>query len=178
MISRLISMFPDGQHKDTGMLVGGMAALLGGNRLLGLSLFGRGVWRTEKRWRAAHPNFKGDFKARWQMALEHYDRTHQDPLNRSLHLVGIPMIAGGAIGLILSAPPRPLWLLSATSFSFGWLLNIVGHAAFEKGAPAFADDPLSFVAGPVWDLRQLGVMQRAKRATRSAVGPLAPTAQA
>ena len=30
----------------------------------------------------------------------------------------------------------------------------MGHAAFEKNAPAFKDDPLSFLAGPVWDLQQ------------------------
>jgi uncharacterized membrane protein YGL010W len=39
-------------------------------------------------------------------------------------------------------------------------LNIVGHACFERRAPAFSDDPLSFVAGPVWDLQQLSARFR------------------
>ena len=37
----------------------------------------------------------------------------------------------------------------------GWAFNIVGHAVYEKNAPAFADDPLSFIAGPAWDLQQM-----------------------
>ena len=64
------------------------------------------------------------------------------------------MILGGTIGLITAPRYRPLWTLSATSFTIGWVLNIVGHAFYEKNKPAFADDPLSFIAGPVWDLEQ------------------------
>ena len=47
------------------------------------------------------------------------------------------------------------------AFPAGWALNLVGHAAFEKRAPAFSDDGLSFVAGPVWDLQQLLQSRRA-----------------
>jgi uncharacterized membrane protein YGL010W len=73
-----------------------------------------------------------------------------------LHVVGIPLIVGGAVGL-LAAPPvlGVLRFTSLAAFGVGWLLNLVGHAAFEKRAPAFSEDALSFVAGPVWDLRQL-----------------------
>ncbi|MCO4762922.1 MAG: DUF962 domain-containing protein [Myxococcales bacterium] len=177
MLSKLIGLIPDGPNKDTGLLVGGMAALLTGNRLLGVNLFGRGLWHTEQRWRARHPEFDGTFKERWQLALDHYEQTHTDPINRGLHVVGIPMIAGGALGLLLSSPPRPLWFISATSFSVGWVLNLVGHAAFEKGAPAFSDDPLSFVAGPVWDLRQFKMTRRAVN-LRPASSVMAATAQA
>ena len=65
------------------------------------------------------------------------------------------MIAGGAVGLLLFSPYRPLWFISAGSFTAGWVLNFVGHGVYEKRAPAFADDPLSFFAGPVWDFKQL-----------------------
>jgi uncharacterized membrane protein YGL010W len=34
-------------------------------------------------------------------------------------------------------------------------LNFIGHGKYEKNAPAFADDPLSFIAGPVWDFQQI-----------------------
>ena len=52
-----------------------------------------------------------------------------------------------------------------------WALNIIGHKAYEKKAPAFADDPLSFIAGPFWDAknaleaspRLAGIMARFKR---------------
>ncbi len=177
MLKQVINLLPAGPTRDTGMLVGGMAALLGGNKVMGLALFGRGAWHTEQRWRAHHPDFDGTWQHRWQLAVEHYERTHQDPINRSLHMVGIPMIAVGAAGLLVSGPARPLWLLSAASFTVGWALNIVGHAAFEKNAPAFADDPLSFIAGPVWDLRNLGVVRGRERSPAS-VNSMAPVAQA
>ena len=47
------------------------------------------------------------------------------------------------------------WGVSLAAFAIGWLLNIVGHAAYEKRAPAFSEDCLSFLAGPVWDLQRL-----------------------
>ncbi len=177
MISRLIGLIPEGQSKDTGMLVGGMAALLSGNRVLGVSLVGRGLYQTELRWRARHPEFKGSFRDRWQLALDHYDQTHQDTINRGLHLIGVPMVVGGAVGLFLFRPPSPLWAVSATSFSVGWVLSIVGHAAFEKGPAAFTDDALSFIAGPVWDFRRMGMTRRAGRANQTRA-QMAPTAHA
>ena len=45
--------------------------------------------------------------------------------------------------------------VAAACFGTGWALNIIGHAAYEGRAPAFSEDALSFVAGPVWDLQQL-----------------------
>jgi uncharacterized membrane protein YGL010W len=46
-------------------------------------------------------------------------------------------------------------MASAAAFAGGWALNILGHMVYEKKKPAFAEDPLSFVAGPVWDAKQL-----------------------
>jgi hypothetical protein len=137
------------------MTAGGMLALLGGRKLAAIGLFGKGLAGLEREWRKAHPEFQGGLVDRWQEAIRFYEATHQNPQNRTLHVVGIPMIVGGAAGLILFPAYRPLWGLSAASFTVGWALNFVGHGLFEKAAPAFADDPLSFLAGPVWDFRQL-----------------------
>ena len=89
------------------------------------------------------------------MAIGFYEKTHQNPVNRWLHITGIPMIVGGTVGLLAFKPYRPAWGVSAGAFALGWGLNFIGHGFFEKAAPAFKDDPLSFVAGPVWDLMQL-----------------------
>jgi hypothetical protein len=35
-------------------------------------------------------------------------------------------------------------------------LNFIGHGIFEKNAPAFADDPLSFAAAIAWDVDRMG----------------------
>jgi len=137
----------------------GMGALCAGFKLTALSLFGAGVELLEKDWRARHPEFLGNAAERWQASLSFYRETHRNGTNRTLHLIGIPLIVGGAVGLFASKPLSPvrgaLWATSLAAFAAGWGLNLVGHAVFEKRAPAFSDDGLSFIAGPVWDLQQL-----------------------
>ena len=142
--------------------VAGMGALCAGFKLSALSLFGAGVKLLEKDWRTRHPGFTGGAAERWQASLVFYRETHQNGTNRTLHLIGIPLIVGGALGLFIAKPPGPLhpvrgalWAGSLGAFAAGWALNLVGHAAFEKRAPAFSDDGLSFIAGPVWDLQEL-----------------------
>lgn len=144
--------------RDVAMAAGGMAMLLTGARLPALMLFARGAVGLETRWRLRNPGFHGGLAARWARATAFYEGTHQDPTNRVLHIVGIPMILGGAVGLLAFrpvGPTAPLWFGSAGTFVGGWALNLVGHQVFEGNAPAFQDDPLSFVAGPVWDAQQV-----------------------
>jgi hypothetical protein len=139
--------------------VAGMGALCAGFKVGALSLFSAGLNLLEKDWRARHPEFMGSSAERWQASLSFYRDTHQNSTNRTLHLIGIPLIVGGAVGLFASKPFSPvtgaLWAGSLGAFATGWALNIVGHAAFEKRAPAFSDDGLSFIAGPVWDLQEM-----------------------
>lgn len=137
----------------------GMGALCAGFKLGAVALFGAGIKLLEKDWRARHPDFQGDGRERWQRSLSFYKETHQNPTNRTLHLIGIPLIVGGAAGLFASRPlspiTGPLWAGSLGAFATGWALNLIGHAAFEKRAPALSDDGLSFIVGPVWDLQEM-----------------------
>lgn len=149
--------------------VAGMATLLSGQKLPALSMFGRGVMILERAWREKHPGFEGGIEGRVKAALAHYEDTHKNGKNRTLHVVGIPMIVGGAAGLLLAPAFRPAWWASAGLFTVGWQLNIAGHLLFEKNKPAFADDPLSFIVGPLWDAKQLvGKLGRKKRAAEAA----------
>ena len=153
----LLSKLVPADRRDVAMAAGGMALLLTGARMPALLLFARGAVGLETRWRLRNPAFTGGFAARWRQAIAHYEGTHQHPTNRRLHVVGIPMILGGAVGLLAFRPvgmTAPLWFGSAGAFVGGWTLNLVGHGVFERNAPAFQDDPLAFVAGPVWDARQ------------------------
>lgn len=145
----------DRRTRGVALTVGGMGALITGNKLTAVGLVAQGLRDIEAEWRAAHPDFVGGPRERWQRAVEFYEATHQDPKNRLLHIVGIPIIVGGTTGLLVFPRYTPPWFVAAGAFGFGWALNLVGHAVFERNAPAFADDPLSFVAGPVWDLTNL-----------------------
>jgi hypothetical protein len=139
--------------------VAGMGALCAGFKMSALSLFGAGIKLLEKDWRARHPEFAGNAAERWQESLSFYRETHQNGTYRTLHLIGIPLFLGGAAGLFASKPLSPitgtLWAGSLGAFAAGWALNLVGHAVYEKRAPAFSDDGLSFIAGPVWDLQTM-----------------------
>ena len=155
MLDKLISLLPNKKSRDVATMAGGMVGLLTGRKVMALSMFTKGAMALEDEWRKAHPDFQGNFADRWSRAIRFYDQTHRNPTNRKLHIIGIPIIVGGAAGLLVFSPFRPAWFVSAGAFVFGWGLNFVGHGVFEKNAPAFADDPLSFVAGPVWDFQQV-----------------------
>lgn len=144
-----------GRKEGIKWAVGGMATLLTGQKGAALGMFARGFAQLERSWRENHPEFTGNFKARVKESIRFYESTHQNGINRQLHLIGIPMIVGGAAGLLAAPSFSPIWFGAAGVFTAGWALNIVGHAAFEKNAPAFADDPLSFIVGPLWDARQM-----------------------
>jgi hypothetical protein len=168
----LLWIIPDKKTRDLVTAAGGMVLLLSGSKVVALGTFAKGLKGLEENWREVN-DFDGSLADRWRRAIEFYEETHQDPVNRKLHIVGIPIIVGGAAGLLLFPSWRPLWMLSAGAFTFGWVLNLIGHGVFEKNAPAFADDPLAFVAGPVWDLTQLrtrGGKKASKRARRDEEG--------
>jgi hypothetical protein len=150
----LLGLISDKKKRDVAFVAGGMLSLLGGRKIVGLSMFAKGAIGLEKNWRAEHPDFDGDFSQRWQRAIEFYESTHDHAVNRKLHIAGIPIILGGTVGLLLFRPYRPAWFVAAGAFTTGWVMNFIGHA-IEKKAPAFADDPLSFIAGPAWDLQQM-----------------------
>jgi hypothetical protein len=155
MLDKLISVIPGKKNRDLAMTAGGMVGVLTGNRVPGLAMFAKGLWGLEQEWRKANPDFSGDFTERWKVAREFYDATHQHPTNRKLHKVGIWMVLGGTAGLLIFPRYRPLWMVSASSFVSGWALNFIGHGVFEKNAPAFADDPLSFAAAIAWDVDRM-----------------------
>lgn len=160
----------DRRTRGVALAVGGMGTLITGGKLSALAMFAKGIRDIEAEWREAHPDFQGGVRERWQRAIEFYEQTHRNPTNRALHVVGIPIIVGGATGLLVWPRYSPPWIASAGAFTLGWALNIAGHAFFEKNAPAFADDPLSFLAGPVWDLTQLRKwLSREEPATEAAV---------
>jgi hypothetical protein len=136
-------------------LVGGMALLLLGRKIEGIAVFGKGIYDLEKIYKSENPDLEPGFEKRWEKAINFYEETHSDKTNRVLHMLGIPLILGGALGLLASKPYKSKWLFSGGLFAFGWFLNIIGHYKYEKNKPAFFDDPLSFVAGPIWDIKQL-----------------------
>jgi hypothetical protein len=156
----------DKKTAGTAEVLGGMGMLLLGHKLKGLAMFGHGFTTLEELYRENHPDLGPGLKARWDKAVEFYEETHQDDTNRTLHRLGIPVIVGGAIGLLVNKPHNLPWMVSAAAFAGGWALNFIGHGVYEKKAPAFTEDPLSFIAGPVWDIQQMVALAQSQQSGR------------
>ena len=84
----------------------------------------------------------------WDDWIEEYSHSHEHPMNRLLHSIGIPMIA---LAVVLA----PLVLLPSwravpiVLFAVGWLFQFVGHA-YERKPPEFLKDPRFLFVGLRW----------------------------
>ncbi len=83
-----------------------------------------------------------------QSMFAKYREDHQNPINRALHTVGIPLI----VAAIPVLPFNPL--LATGMFVVGWILQFIGHA-FEGKMPSFFSDPRYLLVGPMWLFRKL-----------------------
>ncbi|HBF13012.1 MAG TPA: DUF962 domain-containing protein [Deltaproteobacteria bacterium] len=80
--------------------------------------------------------------------VEDYNQIHQNPVNRALHMVGIPAV-------LLSLPLFFWdWRWALGLFSVGWIFQFVGHA-FEGKPPAFFSHPAYLIAGIGWWFRKV-----------------------
>lgn len=151
MFEKLTNVLSTKKGRNLALVGGAMVGLTVGAKMTPAAIALKGILGLEDEWRRQHPDFRGSLAERWEAAIEFYDATHQDPVNRALHTVGIPMIVGGLLGMMAAPRYTPPWWVANGSWTFGWALNFLGHGVFEKDAPAFAEDPLAFIAGPVWD---------------------------
>ena len=90
----------------------------------------------------------------WAEWIARYARSHQHPVNRFCHTVGIPLIVLSiGLGVLSLLVPR-LWLPSLALFGTGWALQFVGHA-FEGKAPEFFHDWRFLLVGVRWWLAKV-----------------------
>jgi uncharacterized membrane protein YGL010W len=78
-----------------------------------------------------------------------YSSSHQHPVNRACHTLGIPIIILSAGLAIAGFFFHPLWIYAAWLFVLGWALQFVGHA-FEGKAPEFFHDWRFLLVGVRW----------------------------
>ena len=78
-----------------------------------------------------------------------YASSHQHPVNRKLHTVGIPIIALSVLLFIAGFAMRALWPWAIALFVFGWVLQFIGHY-YEKKPPEFLKDPRFLFVGLRW----------------------------
>lgn len=79
-----------------------------------------------------------------------YSASHQHPVNRFCHTVGIPLIAI-SIPLFLVEFVRPgFWIIPLGMFVVGWVFQFVGHWVEGKPPEFFRDWRFLFVGLRWW----------------------------
>jgi uncharacterized membrane protein YGL010W len=62
--------------------------------------------------------------------------------------VGMLVFAAASLGVGRGLP----WTVALGLFVFGWILQFVGHYAYEKRSPAFLKNLTHLLVGPLWIL--------------------------
>ena len=93
----------------------------------------------------------GRSKEEW---ISQYAESHQHPVNRACHTVGIPMILV-SLGLFVASLLVPgRWKPALALFVLGWVLQFIGHA-FEGKPPEFFKDWRFLLVGARWWLAKI-----------------------
>jgi uncharacterized membrane protein YGL010W len=85
----------------------------------------------------------------WDSWIRQYSKSHQNPVNRVCHTVGIPMIALSVLVTPLILWHTRFWMLAVGLFVVGWIFQFVGHA-FEGKPPEFFQDWRFLFVGLRW----------------------------
>ena len=85
----------------------------------------------------------------WDEWIRQYAESHQHPVNRACHTVGIPLIAAAIPLFVLGFLASGLWLLALLMFVVGWVFQFVGHW-FEGKPPEFFRDWRFLFVGLRW----------------------------
>ena len=85
----------------------------------------------------------------WNEWIAQYGSSHQHPVNRFCHTVGIPLIVISLIVGIAAIFVTGLWKIALGLFVAGWVFQFVGHA-FERKEPEFFHDWRFLLVGLRW----------------------------
>jgi uncharacterized membrane protein YGL010W len=86
----------------------------------------------------------------WDEWIAQYALSHQNPVNRFCHTIGIPMIALSVLLLGASLLVSGLWRWGLALFVLGWLFQFVGHYVEGKPPEFFKDWRFLFVGLRWW----------------------------
>ena len=85
----------------------------------------------------------------WDEWIAQYTRSHQNPINRACHTLGIPLIVLSLPLFLLSFWVDGLWVVALALFALGWIFQFVGHAV-EGKPPEFFHDWRFLLVGVRW----------------------------
>jgi hypothetical protein len=81
--------------------------------------------------------------------IAQYATSHQHPINRACHTLGIPTILISIAFAVGGVFFHRLWIYAAILFAIGWIFQFIGHA-FEGKPPEFFSDWRFLLVGVRW----------------------------
>ena len=85
----------------------------------------------------------------WEQWVAQYAQSHQHPVNRFCHTIGIPLIAAALVLAVVAVLRPGLWPVPLALFVAGWIFQFVGHW-FEGKPPEFFRDWRFLLVGLRW----------------------------
>ncbi len=82
--------------------------------------------------------------------IAEYSRSHQHPINRMCHTVGIPMIALSLPLFVVTIFWHRLWPVPVVLFVLGWVFQFAGHYVEGKPPEFFHDWRFLFIGLRWW----------------------------
>lgn len=90
----------------------------------------------------------------WDEWIAQYATSHQNPVNRFCHTIGIPLITVSIPLFLVELWVPGFWRIPLTLFVVGWIFQFVGHA-FEGKPPEFLKDWRFLFVGLRWWVAKL-----------------------
>ena len=90
----------------------------------------------------------------WDEWIAQYATSHQNPVNRVCHTIGIPLIAVSIPLFLVGIWVPGFWRIPLTLFVVGWIFQFIGHA-FEGKPPEFFKDWRFLFVGLRWWVAKL-----------------------
>lgn len=92
----------------------------------------------------------------WEQWIAQYSESHQNPVNRLCHTIGIPLIALSIPLFVVALFARGLWPVPTVMFVAGWTLQFLGHWVEGKPPEFFRDWRFLFVGLRWWTAKMRG----------------------
>jgi uncharacterized membrane protein YGL010W len=92
----------------------------------------------------------------WDEWITQYAKSHQHPVNRFCHIVGIPLIAVSLPLFVAALFAQGLRSVPVAMFLGGWTLQFVGHWVERKPPEFFSDWRFLFVGLRWWVAKVTG----------------------
>jgi uncharacterized membrane protein YGL010W len=96
------------------------------------------------------------FGKTWEEWIGQYAQSHQNPVNRFCHTIGIPLIAGSVPLFVVALFAADFWVLPLGMFVVGWVFQFIGHAVEGKPPEFFKDWRFLFVGLRWWFAKMKG----------------------